>query len=191
MKLKFLNFRSKISKYTIYLQISWRGCCAARCPQSTPAPPPPPGGRTRPGPSTWPGRPRCSRGRGPAPASTRGRWSGSPSINNSNSYSRVTGAGWASADTAARTAVTGSATTCGTRWCTCSRVTRDQSVTRTRGGRALRDRCDANLRAEETSLGSIIFTQKCDCDTSSGSSRAPHSSIGAALRQQCCRHQHA
>ena len=187
-----LNFRSKISKFTIYLQISWRGCCAARCPQSTPAPPPPPGGRTRPGPSTWPGRPRCSRGRGPAPASTRGRWSGSPSINssNNNSNSRVTGAGWASADTAARTAVTGSATTCGTRWCTCSRVTRDQSVTRTRGGRALRDRCDANLRAEETSLGSIIFTQKCDCDTSSGSSRAPHSSIGAALRQQCCRHQH-
>ena len=186
-----LNFRSKISKFTIYLQISWRGCCAARCPQSTPAPPPPPGGRTRPGPSTWPGRPRCSRGRGPGPASTRGRWSGSPSINSNSNSSRVTGAGWASADTAARTAVTGSATTCGTRWCTCSRVTRDQSVTRTRGGRALRDRCDANLRAEETSLGSIIFTQKCDCDTSSGSSRAPHSSIGAALRQQCCcHHQH-
>ena len=184
-----LNFRSKISKFPLYLQISWRGCCAARCPQSTPARPPPPGGRTRPGPSSWPGRPPCSRGRAPGPAWTRGRWSGSPSNNNNNSSSRVTGAGWASAATAARTAGTASATTCGTRWCTCSRVSRGRSVTRTRGGRALRDRCDANLRAEETSLGSIIFTQKCDCDTSSGS-RAPHSSIGAALCQQCCHHQH-
>ena len=87
---------------------------------------------------------------------TPGPWSGSW-----GSRGRGTGAGWASAGD--RTVVTASVSTCGTTWCTCNKrdcVTRDRcDVTRT--SVQPRGKC----QTQSHSLGSIIFTQKCDCDT--------------------------
>ena len=136
--------------YLCLLQNLSRVCCAA------PRPPTMPGSGQaiiiiRPPDTPWPPPPLS-----PTWTRTPGPWTGSWG-------SRGTGAGWASAG--ARTAVTASVSTCGTTWCTCNkrdRVTRDRcDVTRT----SARGKC----QTQSHSLGSIIFTQKCDCDTRAGS----------------------